>query len=130
MNWKLAPALLAAAVMTLFGISAAVKPSALSLVGVVADSPLGSSEIRAVFGGMFIALGLACILTREPLVFAIVGAAWLVDFAVRLVAVFVDHVPADQALVVLAIAVVMGVALLSGYWVGGGGGPRPTSPGR
>ena len=117
-NWKLAPALLAAAVMTFFGISAAVKPSALSLVGVVADSPLGSSEIRAVFGGMFIALGLACILTREPLVFALVGAAWLVDFAVRLVAVFVDHVPADQALVVLTIAAIMGVALLSGYWAG------------
>jgi len=117
MNWMLAPALLAAALMVFVGISAAVKPSALSLVGVSTVSPLGTSEIRAVFGGMFIALGLACIITREPVVFAVVASAWFGDFLVRLVAVFVDRVSAREALTVLVTAALMGSALLSGYWL-------------
>lgn len=116
MNWLRVPALLAALLMTLMGVAVVVKPSALLLVGVGAESPLGTSEIRAVFGGMFMGLGLACIVTREPLVFAVVGVAWLTDFAVRCVAVFVDRVPAKEAVQVLVIAVLMGTALVSGYW--------------
>ena len=116
MDWSLVPALAAAAMMTLFGIGALIRPATLKVVGVSADSPLGTSEIRAVFGGMFIALGLACILTRSPIVFAVVGSAWLADFGVRLVSVFADRVPARQALSVLGIAAVMGAALISGYW--------------
>lgn len=117
MDWKLVPALVAAGVMTLFGLGALIRPSSLAMVGITADSPLGTSEIRSVFGGMFIALGVACLLTREPIVFAVVGAAWLADVAVRVVSVAIDRVPARPALAVLAIGAVMGAALLSGYWL-------------
>jgi hypothetical protein len=117
MDWRLLPALLAAATTTAFGVGAMLRPSSLAWVGVSADSPLGTSEIRAVFGGMFVALGLACIVLREPLVFGIVGAAWLADFVVRSVSVLVDRVPGRQAVPVLAIALVMGAALFSGYWL-------------
>lgn len=117
MDWRLAPALIAAAVTALFGIGALMRPSVLESIGVAATSPLGTSEIRVVFGGMFVALGVACLITRDALVFATVGAAWLADFGVRLVAVFVDRVPVRQALLVLTIALVMGVSLLSGYWL-------------
>ncbi len=117
-DWKLVPALAASALMMLFGIAAALRPAALRpLLGVAAESPLGTSEIRAVFGGMFVALGLACIVLREPVVFAVVGTAWLADFTVRLASVFVDRVPARAALVVLGTALVMGGALLSGRWL-------------
>jgi hypothetical protein len=118
MNWQLAPALIAAGAMTLFGLGALVRPSSLATVGVTANSPLGTSEIRAVFGGMFVALGAACLITREPVVFAVVGAAWLADVAVRVVSVAIDRVPGRQALTVLAIGTVIGAALLSGYWLG------------
>ena len=117
MGWDLVPALAAASVMVLFGIGAAIKPESLRMVGVSADSPLGTSEIRAVFGGMLVALGVACIVTREPLVFATVGAAWFADAAVRLVSTVIDRVPLRQAAVVLTIALAMGSALLSGYWL-------------
>ncbi len=117
MNWQLAPALSAAGLMVVFGLGAALRPSVLETVGVSATSALGRSEVRAVFGGMFIALGAACLLTREPMVFAVVGAAWLADVAVRAIAVLVDHVPMRDALVVLAIGSAMGIALLSGYWL-------------
>lgn len=115
MDWSLAPAIGAAAVMALFGIGALMRPATLAWVGVSAESPLGTSEIRAVFGGMFVALGVACIVTREPLVFATVGVAWLADFAVRFVSVFVDRVPAREAIMVLAVALTMGALLMSGY---------------
>lgn len=117
MSWSLVPALAAAALMTVFGIGAMMRPTALKAVGVSADSPLGTTEIRAVFGGMFVALGVACIITRDPLVFAVVGSAWLADLGVRAVAVFVDRVPARQALTVLGAAALIGGALLSGYWL-------------
>lgn len=114
---QLVPALAAAAAMALVGGAAVVNPSVLRVVGVAAESSLGRSEIRAVFGGMFLALGLACLITRHPVAFAVVGAAWLSDFGVRLVAVVIDRVPARSALPVLATAALMGSALLSGYWL-------------
>lgn len=117
MDWQLVPALLAASVMTLFGLGALMRPSSLEMVGVTAASPLGTSEIRSVFGGMFVALGVACLLTRESIVFGVVGAAWLADVAVRVVSAFVDRVPLKQALIVLAIGSLTGAALLSGYWL-------------
>lgn len=117
MSWSLVPALTAATLMALFGVGAIMRPASLKAVGVSADSPLGTSEIRAVFGGMFVALGAACLITRDPLVFAVVGSAWLADLGVRAVAVFVDRVPAREALAVLGTAAVIGGALLSGYWL-------------
>lgn len=116
-EWQLAPALVASGLMTAIGVAAAMRPGALELVGVFARSPLGTSEIRAVFGGMFIALGLAAILTREPIVFATLGVAWLADVAVRAVSVVVDRVPPREALPVLAVGLLMGLALISGYWL-------------
>lgn len=116
-NWQLLPALVAAAVMTLFGLGALMRPTSLGAIGISADSALGTSEIRSVFGGMFVALGVACLITREPVVFGVVGAAWLADVAVRVVSVVVDRVPARQALAVLAIGGAIGGALVSGYWL-------------
>lgn len=117
MHWQLLPALAAASVMTLFGIGALIRPTSLEMVGLTATSPLGTSEIRAVLGGMFVALGAACLLTRDPLVFGIVGVAWLADVGVRIVSVVLDRVPARQALTVLAIGGTIGAALVSGYWL-------------
>jgi hypothetical protein len=116
-DWQLLPALAAAGLMTAIGVAAAIRPASLELVGVFARSPLGTSEIRAVFGGMFAALGLAALVTREPVVFAALGAAWLADVTVRMVSVAVDRVPPKEALPVLAIGLLMGLALLSGYWL-------------
>lgn len=117
MSWTLLPALAGAAVMILFGIAALMRPAVLKTVGIAAESPLGTSEIRSVFGGMFIALGVACLVTREPIVFAVVGSAWLADVAVRVVAIAVDRVPARQAAAVLATGSTIGAAILSGYWL-------------
>lgn len=117
MDWRLIPALLASGVMVAFGIGALARPAVLERLGVRAFSPLGSSEIRAVFGGMFIALGLAAIVLREPVVFLMLGIAWFGDVIARLAAVALDRVPANEAALVLSIALVLGGALASGYWL-------------
>lgn len=118
MDWNLLPALLGALITLMFGVASAVQPAALErLIGVASTTPLGTSEIRAVFGGMFIGAGALALVTREPLVFLTLGAAWLGDVAVRLVAVAVDRVPAREALVVLGLAGLIGGSLLSGYWL-------------
>lgn len=116
-DWRLLPALLASAVMTAFGVGALVKPTALEPLGVRAVSPLGSSEIRAVFGGMFIALGVSAVVLREPIVFLVLGIAWFGDVLARLAAVALDRVPAREAVPVLGIALAIGSALVSGYWL-------------
>lgn len=116
MCWQSWPALIASLAMMVFGAGALVRPSVLERVGVTTLSPLGRSEVRAVFGGMFIALGGACLLTREPMVSAVVGAAWLADVVVRLVSMTIDRIPPREAVVVLAIGGAMGASLVSGYW--------------
>jgi hypothetical protein len=114
--WNLILALVASAAMVLLGISALIRPAEFgSLIGLRADKPLGTSEIRAAFGGMFIAFGVAAIVLREPSVFAVLGAAWLADFAIRIVSVFVDRVSAKDALLFLVLSLVLGGLFLSGY---------------
>ena len=46
------------------GLAALVEPVRFGAqVGLAADGPLGRSELRAVFGGVFVGLGLACLLS-------------------------------------------------------------------
>lgn len=116
MDWRLIPAELAAVLMGLMGVAVVIRPSVLDEIGVTSTSPLGRSELRAVFGGMFVAVALDCLVLQLPIVFAVAGSAWLADVAVRLVAVFRDKVPPKEAAAVLAIGTGMGLALLSGYW--------------
>jgi len=43
-------------------------------------SPMGTrgiAEIRATYGGLFVAIGLVCLVLRQPPAFAVASAAWL-----------------------------------------------------
>lgn len=53
------------------------------LTGLEPHGRLGSSELRATYGGLFAALGLFALLTRDEVAFALVGAAWLGAAAAR-----------------------------------------------
>ena len=52
---------------------------------------LGRSEIRATYGGLFLALGAGALVLRSPEVFLMLGLAWLGAAAGRLVSVVVDR---------------------------------------
>jgi hypothetical protein len=52
---------------------------------------LGLSEIRATYGGIFLGLGVACLLFQQPEVFFAVGLAWLTAAASRTVSICLDR---------------------------------------
>ena len=52
-------------------------------VGLEPSGRLGLSELRATYGGLFFALGLFALATRDEVAFALVGAAWLGAAAAR-----------------------------------------------
>lgn len=51
---------------------------------------LGRSELRATYGGFFLALGLACIVLDSPELYLAVGIAWLGAAVGRVVSAMVD----------------------------------------
>lgn len=62
-----------------------VRPAAASrLIDLAPQGRLGGSELRATYGGLFAALGLFALATRDEVAFAVVGAAWLGAAAARL----------------------------------------------
>lgn len=57
--------------------------SAARLIGLQPTGRLGSSELRATYGGLFFALGAFALATRDEVAFALLGAAWLGAAAAR-----------------------------------------------
>jgi hypothetical protein len=72
----------------------------------------GLSEIRAVLGGLFIALGLAPIIIYDNDAFATLGAGYLGIAIVRLVSIFADKAPAQSNWISLAVEIVFGIILV------------------
>lgn len=94
------------------GVLALVKPTAIySFTGLVADGPRGISEIRAIFGALFIALGLAPFLFGES-AYRVLGFGYLAIALVRLVSIFLDRSTASSNWISLAIEIVFGVILI------------------
>jgi hypothetical protein len=54
------------------------------------------AEIRLVFGGLYVGLGLAPLILADPLAFRVVGLAWLGELVARAIAAFVDRPPLDS----------------------------------
>jgi hypothetical protein len=76
----------AGALVTLaLGLLGLVRPRAAArLVDLEPRGRLGGSELRATYGGLFAALGLFALATRDEVAFTLVGAAWLGAAAARL----------------------------------------------
>lgn len=82
---------LGAAVTASLGLMALVRPSAAAaFTSIRPAGTLGVSEIRATYGGFFLALGAFALWTQAPLAFRAAGVAWAGAAAGRLVSVFVD----------------------------------------
>ena len=110
------PSSIAALAVLALGLIVTFKPDALEKVGVTAVSAIGRTELRAVFGGMFLAMAGVCLVTRHPYAFLTAGSMWLGDVAVRAFAVFADRPKPAEGLTVLAIGSVVGGMLLTGFW--------------
>ncbi|HWQ04799.1 MAG TPA: DUF4345 family protein [Longilinea sp.] len=94
------------------GLLALVKPTAVyGFTGLIAEGPRGISEIRAIFGGLFIALGIAPFIFGAS-AYQVLGIGYLAIALVRLVSIFLDKSTASSNLISLGIEIVFGIILI------------------
>lgn len=60
-------------------------------LGLGVKGPLGVSEIRATYGGLFLGLGLFCLLLGQPVLFRMLGVGWLLIALVRLLSMVLQR---------------------------------------
>ena len=103
---------IAAAGTAVTGLLALFRP--LSAVGFTGLSPVGGrgvTELRSIFGGLFIALGVAPFFLGQP-AFVMLGIGYLAIAAVRLVSIFLDKSPVSSNWISLAVEIIFGLILV------------------
>ncbi len=94
------------------GLMALVKPDAVyGFTGLTATGARGISEIRAIFGGLFIAMGIAPLFLRAQ-GFRMLGIAYLAIAVARLFSMFFDKSFDSSNIISLVIEIVLGVILV------------------
>ncbi len=95
------------------GLYALVSPlSAQEFIGLTVVGGRGISEIRAVLGGFFIALGAVPLILGVPETYKMLGIAYLAVGAVRAVSMFIDNSVIQSNIISLAVEIVFGVILV------------------
>ena len=104
--------IIAALATTATGLLALVKPdAAYGFTGLNAVGVRGVSEIRAVFGGLFIGLGLAPFFL-DGTAYRMLGIGYLAIAAARLISIVFDHSNDQSNWISLGIEIVLGVILV------------------
>jgi hypothetical protein len=65
--------------------------SAASFAGIIPDGERGISEVRATYGGLFLAMGVFALIAQSSDVFRVVGVAWLGAAGARAFSVVRDN---------------------------------------
>ena len=81
-------------------------------VGLQIPGRLGTSEVRATYGGLFIGAGLAVILIANSDAALVLGAAWAGAFIARAISFVIDNSRTKENMAGLAIEGVMAVLLI------------------
>ena len=112
MNFLLILKIIAAVVTAATGLLALVKPDATyGFIGLTASNVRGVSEIRAIFGGLFIALGIVPLFFGAT-AYRMLGIGYLAIAIVRTFSIFFDKSFAQSNWISLAIEVVFGIILV------------------
>jgi hypothetical protein len=94
------------------GLLAFLKPAATyGFIGLNPNGVRGVSEIRAIFGGLFIALGLTPLLLGKT-AFQMLGIGYLAIAAARIFSMVFDRSYAQSNLISLVIEIVLGIILV------------------
>lgn len=95
------------------GVFALIRPRAVQgFIGLRAETGRGISEIRSIFGGLFIALGLTPLILDSLVAFQMLGLAYIGIAAVRAVSIVMDRSMERSNLISLVVEVVFGVLLV------------------
>lgn len=109
---------IAAAGTAVTGLLGLFKPTSIyQFTGLVAQGARGISEIRAIFGGLFIALGVAPFIfglsgEKAQTAFLVLGIGYLGIALTRIISIVIDKSTASSNWISLAIEVVFGVLLV------------------
>jgi hypothetical protein len=97
----------------LTGLYSLLRPT--TLTGFTGLSPVGGrgiTEVRAVLGGSFIALGAAPLFLNSPTAYTVLGIAYLGVALVRAVSMFVDKSVVQSNIISLAVEIIFGIILV------------------
>jgi len=112
MNILMVLKIIAAIATAATGLLALVRPTSVyGFTGLTAEGARGISEIRAVFGGLFIALGIVPLFLGAP-AFQMLGFGYLAIAVVRTVSIVLDKSTDRSNFISLAIEVVFGLILV------------------
>ena len=97
------------------GLFGALAPArAAGFVGIQPLGGAGLSEVRATYGGLFIAMGAACLVLQSPTAFLLAGVAWCGAGLMRVPSLLLDKGSFPKGLGGAAIELAIGMLLLSG----------------
>ena len=88
--------------------------TASKFVGLKSVTTAGEAEFRATYGGLFIGLGLAPLLTFHPLAFAAVGLAWLGAACGRIASIVLDRTASSKNIGAVVFETAFALLLLIG----------------
>jgi hypothetical protein len=80
--------------------------------GLRVEGGRGITEIRAVLGGFFVALGAAPLILKVPQAYQMLGIAYLVVAVTRAFSMFVDKSVVQSNVVSLAVEIIFGIILI------------------
>jgi hypothetical protein len=107
--------LLGAGITTILGGMGLFAPHAASrFTGLQASNPTGFSEFRATYGGIFLALGIALFVFRQPILYEVVGIAWVAAAVGRIISVFADNAKESRNFQAIAFEAGIGGLLIIG----------------
>jgi hypothetical protein len=112
MNILLVLKIIAALATAATGLLALIKPdTTYGFIGLNANGVRGVSEIRSIFGGMFIALGLVP-LFLGPIAYQMLGITYLAIAAARAFSIVFDKSYAQSNIISLVIEILLGAVLV------------------
>ena len=86
--------------------------SVFGFTGLAAPGPRGITEIRAVLGGLFVGVGLAPLLLKEPAAYRMLGIMYLAIAIARAVSIVVDKSTEQSNIISLVVEIVFGIILV------------------
>ncbi len=105
--------IISALVTIAVGVPALVKPdSVFGFTGLAISGVRGTSEIRAIFGGLFIGLGLAPLIFQSADAYRMLGIGYLAIAATRLFSILFDQSFSSSNWVSLITEIVLGIILV------------------
>jgi hypothetical protein len=95
------------------GVVSLIWPRAVQgFIGLHAEGGRGITEIRAVLGGFFIALGIVPLILQATAAYQMLGIAYLVVAAVRAVSMLIDKSVERSNIISVVVEIIFGVILV------------------